>query len=213
MYPFHQTLFSHARKPVQHPLGRVDKRVLAATAVLTVTSLLAALVSVYLVDPASATEPRHGRSDPPAVADAHTITRARPHTPTARRDATQTVRAARQSDRNAPGYCLRWARSRAGVPAKYLSADVAWRHAHGKHRRDRTPPAGAAVYWTGGSHGYGHVAISVGHGKVRSTDAGGEGHVATVDLGWPHRVWGLRYAGWSDSINGYTIPGVAADRR
>lgn len=127
---------------------------------------------------------------------------------TAKRDALQTARAAERVTRNPPGYCLKWVHNRAGIPAKYLSASEAWRHAAHKHRGDRTPPVGAAVYWTGGSHGFGHIAISVGHGKVRSTDAGGEGRVATVPVGWAHRAWGLHYAGWSSSLNGYTIPGV-----
>ncbi|MGZ4483741.1 MAG: hypothetical protein ACXVW8_05415 [Nocardioidaceae bacterium] len=137
----------------------------------------------------------------------------RPLKPTARHDATQTAVSARQSTRNAPGYCLRWAHLRAGIPPRYPTAADAWRHATDRHPGDRRPPAGAAVYWTGGSHGFGHIAISVGHGKVRSTDAAGEGHVATVGVGWAHRNWGLRYAGWADSINGYTIPGVATHHR
>ena len=44
----------------------------------------------------------------------------------------------------------------------------------------------------------------------RSTDAPGQGRVATVPLRWVEREWGLRYAGWSNSINGYTIPGVVS---
>jgi len=78
----------------------------------------------------------------------------------------------------------------------------------GSRPGDRRPPVGAAVYWTGGSSGYGHIAISVGDGKVRSTDAGGEGRVKTVGVDWATKAWGLRYAGWANSINGYTIPGV-----
>jgi hypothetical protein len=30
--------------------------------------------------------------------------------------------------------------------------------------------------------------------------------VATVDLGWVERAWGLRYAGWAWDINEVTIP-------
>lgn len=130
----------------------------------------------------------------------------------ARHDAPQTAKSAKASQGNQPGYCLRWARTRAGIPAKHMSAAVAWRHAGHKHRGDRRPPVGAAVYWTGGSHGFGHIAISVGHGQVRSTDSGGEGRVATVGVNWPVRHWGLRYAGWADNINGYTIPGVGNHR-
>jgi hypothetical protein len=127
-------------------------------------------------------------------------------------DARETVQAALSSDYNQPGHCLEWARERADIPPLYDDAATAWVNATGKRPGDRHPPVGAAVYWTGGSSGYGHIAISVGHGKVRSSDAGGEGRVDTVGVDWAEKKWGLRYAGWSDSINGYTIPGVRASR-
>jgi hypothetical protein len=46
----------------------------------------------------------------------------------------------------------------------------------------------------------------VGGGNVRSTDSGGSGKVATVDVGWPERNWGLKYAGWAWDVNEVTIP-------
>jgi hypothetical protein len=127
-------------------------------------------------------------------------------------NARQTVRSAIQSDYNDPGYCLAWSRQQADIPARYPDAATAWRHATEKRRGGQNPPPGAAVYWTGGSSGYGHIAISVGGGRVRSSDAGGAGRVATVPLSWISREWGLRYAGWADSINGYEIPGVLRGR-
>jgi hypothetical protein len=76
-----------------------------------------------------------------------------------------------------------------------------------KHKHiDRNPPAGVPVFWSGGSHGYGHAAVSLGGGKIRSTDAGGRGKVATVDLGWVERNWGLHYLGWTEDLNGELIP-------
>jgi hypothetical protein len=127
-------------------------------------------------------------------------------------DARETVHAALSSDVNEPGHCLEWARERADIPPRYDDAATAWANATGKRPGDRHPPVGAAVYWTGGSSGYGHIAISVGDGKVRSSDAGGEGRVETVPVDWAEKKWGLKYAGWSNSINGYTIPGVGASR-
>jgi hypothetical protein len=106
-----------------------------------------------------------------------------------------------------PGYCLQQTRMWCGIGARYLDAATAWRNTNDRHPGDRTGiPRGAAVYWTGGSHGYGHIALSLGNGKVRSTDAGGRGRVATVDVGWVERAWGLRYAGWAWDINEVTIP-------
>ena len=127
-------------------------------------------------------------------------------------DARETVHAALSSDVNEPGHCLEWARERADIPPLYDDAATAWANATGRRPGDRHPPVGAAVYWTGGSSGYGHIAISVGDGKVRSSDAGGEGRVETVPVDWAEKKWGLTYAGWSNSINGYTIPGVGASR-
>ncbi|MGZ6768003.1 MAG: hypothetical protein ACXVEQ_17080 [Nocardioidaceae bacterium] len=122
-------------------------------------------------------------------------------------NAAQTADSAKRSHQDTPGHCLQWARTRAGIPGRYATAAEAARGAFNKHFGGR-PPAGAAVYYTGGSHGYGHIAISVGGGKVRSTDSGGSGRVATVGYRWPVTHWHLHYAGWADNINGYTIPGV-----
>ena len=140
----------------------------------------------------------------------HVAARKRPPVNLAPSNAVETLRSAARSDSYEPGHCLEWSRERADIPAVYPDAATAWTHASGKRPGDRRPPAGAAVYWTGGSQGYGHIAISVGGGRVRSTDAPGQGRVATVPLRWVEREWGLRYAGWSNSINGYTIPGVVS---
>jgi hypothetical protein len=75
-----------------------------------------------------------------------------------------------------------------------------------KHPGDRNPPRGVPVSYVGGSHDNGHRAISLGNGKIRSTDAGGRGVVATVPLDWPEKAWGLTYVGWSETCDGYYIP-------
>ncbi|KQW46924.1 hypothetical protein ASC77_17150 [Nocardioides sp. Root1257] len=132
-----------------------------------------------------------------------------PTVPVASSDAAETVASAEASTYNIPGQCLGWAREQADIPSRYSTAATAWDHATGRHPHDVTPPKGAAVYWTGGSAGAGHIAISVGHGRVRSSDAGGSGVVATISLSRLTREWHLTYVGWADSINGYRIPGVA----
>ncbi|GAA1797304.1 hypothetical protein GCM10009795_048410 [Nocardioides hankookensis] len=132
-----------------------------------------------------------------------------PTVPVASSDAAETVAAAEASTYNVPGQCLGWAREQADIPSRYSTAATAWDHATGRHPHDLTPPKGAAVYWTGGSAGAGHVAISVGHGRVRSSDAGGSGVVATISVRKLTRDWHLTYVGWADSINGYRIQGVA----
>jgi hypothetical protein len=112
-----------------------------------------------------------------------------------------------ENDRaNAPGMCLQVVRTWSGIPARYPDATTAWRNTNDRHPGNRNPPRGADVYWTGGSSGHGHIAKSLGNGKVRSTDAGGRGRVATVDLGWVERNWRMPYAGWSWDTNEVTIP-------
>lgn len=127
------------------------------------------------------------------------------------RTAEQTARAAERSGTNDPGYCLKWSRQQADIGPLYPDAATAWRHARDRHQGDRNPPRGAMVYWLGGSNGYGHIAVSLGDGRVRSTDAGGAGRVATVGVGWIGARWGLPYAGWADNVNGVEIPGVGAE--
>jgi hypothetical protein len=131
--------------------------------------------------------------------------------PLAPRDAQEVVAAASQSTFNEPGYCLQWVRTQAGVPSLYSDAATAWTEADARHPGDQTPPAGAVVYWTGGSQGYGHIAISLGHGLVRSTDVPAAGSVGTVPVDYFEEHWDLTYAGWSPTINGRTIPGVSTE--
>lgn len=107
---------------------------------------------------------------------------------------------------NSPGYCLQVVRTWAGIAAKYPDATTAWKHTRDRHPGDRKPPRGSAVYWTGGSHGYGHIACSLGNGQVRSTDCTYSGKTGTCDLGWVEKSWGLPYAGWAWDINDVTIP-------
>lgn len=126
-------------------------------------------------------------------------------------DAETTAASAEASTSNQPGYCLQWSRERAAIGALYPDAATAWRYAVHRHKQDPDPPRGAMCYWTGGSHGYGHIAVAIGGGKVRSTDAGGSGKVATVDIDWPTNHWGLPYAGWADNVNDQIIPGVGAE--
>jgi len=120
---------------------------------------------------------------------------------------------------NVPGTCYMWTRTMAGSPSvgdvdRDGDADAVdgWKAAKHRHPGHRTPPAGVPVFWSGGRNGYGHAAISLGDGKIRSTDAGGSGKIATVDLRWVEREWGLTYLGWSDDLNGVVIPADEPER-
>ncbi|NUR07699.1 MAG: hypothetical protein HOQ45_11910 [Nocardioidaceae bacterium] len=125
----------------------------------------------------------------------------------------EAVKRALASTDNEPGGCYKWTRTQFGSPAvgdydgdHDADAVDGWKATRRKHPGDRNPPRGVPVFWSGGSNGYGHAAVSLGGGKIRSTDAGGRGKVATVDLAWPERAWGLTYLGWSDDLAGVTVP-------
>lgn len=107
-----------------------------------------------------------------------------------------------------PGLCLKYTRTWLMIDSRYQSAAVSWYEADRQHAGDRNPPTGAPVFWTGGSKGYGHIALSVGNGKIRSTDIP-SGKVATVDLDYVERFWGQKYMGWSEDLNGVLIPYLA----
>ena len=65
-------------------------------------------------------------------------------------------------------------------------------------------PAGALVFWNTGKDG--HVALSVGGGKVISTDFRRQGHVDLVAIDEITKRWGQIY-GWSDPyFHGATAP-------
>lgn len=103
------------------------------------------------------------------------------------------------------GWCKRETRSAYGVPSDGSSdASEAWRRT--KHRHTGTaPPRGAIVWWTGGRSGHGHVAISLGDGRIRTTDLPTSGRWGTAQLSDPVRLWGLRYEGWSEDIDGVRV--------
>ena len=116
----------------------------------------------------------------------------------------EAARNARRYTTCSVGMCLRYVRTWLEIGSYYGSAIEAWRGASGKHWGDRTPPRGVPVFYEGGT--YGHIALSMGHGKVRSTDAPYSGRVSTVDLNWPEQHWGQKYLGWTETLNGVRIP-------
>ena len=130
-------------------------------------------------------------------------------------DRAEVVTRALASRTNVPNTCQLWTRTVCGAPSVgdwdsdgMSDAEDGWKSEPAKYRHpgDRNPPAGVPVSYGGGSNDNGHRAISLGHGMIRSTDAGGRGRVATVPLEWPERAWGLVYLGWSETCDGWLIP-------
>lgn len=114
------------------------------------------------------------------------------------------------------GFCLQWVRSCFSVDARYFDAAEAWNEAGRRHRTNsgKHCPRGVPVWWTGGSSGHGHVALSVGGGYCLSTDAAGSGKCAKVKIDDLTANWGLDFRGWSEDINGARVydpkPGAPA---
>lgn len=137
------------------------------------------------------------------------------------RSATEAVKAALSDVTNVPGTCQLTTRNWLGAPSagdrdKDGDADAVdgWKsEPSGARHTDRKPPKGAPVAWSGGNHGFGHRALSLGPDSkgvyhIRTTDGAGEGRVATRPLAWVEQQWGLTYLGWSETITGLTIPGL-----
>lgn len=104
--------------------------------------------------------------------------------------------------------CLRFVRTCFGVPAQQLTAYDAW--TANLKPRDLThgwynPPAGVPVFWSGGSSGAGHIAISDGKGNCWSSDIKRTGKVDLVPIAEIHAKWGLKYLGWAETLNGTRI--------
>lgn len=105
------------------------------------------------------------------------------------------------------GYCLNFVWHCTDYPdvAGLGTANEAWSRAAQKVSTGN-PPAGAPVYWAGGK--YGHIAVSIGNGYVRSTDWPSKGRVGTVKITTLTSQWGLKYRGWSRDYAGQPILGL-----
>jgi hypothetical protein len=104
-----------------------------------------------------------------------------------------------------PGYCQKYVRDPCWrVPSLYGSAIEAWNGAEFKHPGDRNPPVGAPVYYRGGN--YGHAVISVGGGRIRSTDCQSSTQVNDAALSWPETAWNYEFLGWTEDLNGVRLP-------
>jgi hypothetical protein len=105
------------------------------------------------------------------------------------------------------GQCLATVRKYYNVGSKYGTAALSWQHAAHKHFSNdgRDAPRGAPVWWTGGSRGAGHVAISVGGGLCLSTDWARRGKIDYAHINEITSRWGLDYKGWTREINDVVV--------
>lgn len=101
------------------------------------------------------------------------------------------------------GQCLRTVRTFFNVSSKYGTAAGSWWAADHKHRvrGGLAVPRGVPVYWTGGSSGAGHVALSVGGGVCLSTDWKRSGRIDYARINDITSHWGLDFQGFANEIN------------
>lgn len=119
----------------------------------------------------------------------------------------QAIAFARKNREFPPGFCLKYVRTAYGVGPLFPSAAEAWRNAQFKHLvgSGMQVPRGVPVYWTGGSQGFGHIAIAAGNGTCWSTDAGGSGIVAKVKIDDLTAKWGIDFKGWAEDVNNVRV--------
>lgn len=134
----------------------------------------------------------------------------------------QAVAASLKTMTNTPGMCQAVTRGWFNAPSVgdvdgdgRADAEDGWKSEPlgARHANDRNPPAGVPLSFVGGRSGDGHRALSLPHGKVRSTDwdtkaqrykagvTGTANSIAAIESSM-----GVRYIGWSETINGHIIP-------
>lgn len=105
------------------------------------------------------------------------------------------------------GACLHTCRTAWGLPGGSPDAATQWHSIPPEHRRNGPAPLGAPVFWTGGSHGYGHIAISDGLGSVWSTDLPTSSRVGHIPVDVVVKSWSNhQLVGWSTMLEGYLLP-------
>ena len=82
----------------------------------------------------------------------------------------------------------------------------AWRNAKYK-RTSWPPPAGVPVFWDQDANTsyYGHIAISTGNGRCRSTDYPYTGRVGEASIAEISRHFSRPYLGWTEDLGGQRI--------
>lgn len=128
------------------------------------------------------------------------------------------IDAAKVQSQNGPawpvGSCQLAVRTCYGVPSVgdfdgdgMADAEDAWKAAKDKHPTGNTEsiPRGFPIFWAGGSHDNGHVAISAGNGLCWSTDIKRPGMFDLVPVARIHEQWGLTLLGWAEVYDGFRI--------
>lgn len=100
------------------------------------------------------------------------------------------------------GDCLIYVREVFGVPAKYLTATLAWQNSQYKH--SGTPPPVAVPIWFSYNQPAGHVAVW-DNGKIYSTTAQGDKTFSSIQALMNYIGEDIQYLGWSEDINNVRV--------
>lgn len=107
-----------------------------------------------------------------------------------------------------PNECAHTVWEALGVPALGLpDAEAVANHLRASgYLKPGPAPRGAIMLWQGGHSGHGHMAMSLGHEQVLSTDVNHPGGVGDVAFSWFAEHWPAEhYQGWS-SWYGVPLP-------
>lgn len=120
----------------------------------------------------------------------------------------QAVAKANSITRGYGGLCLQFVRTCFAIPAKYGSAREAWNRATTRHAGADLSrcPVGAPLFLDSAKSKYGHVAIYMGNGQMRTTNSA-TNRVSTVSIASWLKA-GYWVLGWTQDLNGHSIPGL-----
>lgn len=122
----------------------------------------------------------------------------------------------RKGTTDGTGWCLRFAQSFFGAPARYDSAWQAWNAVPEKYGPDVPLPDVPVLVWFShyGSYGergrevyanWGHVAVHIKGDAIYSSPASGHGQDRFANVGQIERAFNATYVGWSPIINGLQV--------
>lgn len=167
--------------------------------------------ALELLGQALAWSTRHGRKERAARIRA-AQRELRPPVPDTPAMGVQACHRAREQAQHGPtaqaGMCLSMVVDAYQVHHGVPDAIASWRMAVHKHRAPATGaaiPRGWPIYWSGGSAGHGHIAISAGGGFCWSTDIKRPGRFDLVRVERIRDQWGLTLLGWTNDLNGTLI--------
>lgn len=113
------------------------------------------------------------------------------------------------------GWCLRFTQAVYGAPARFPTAWEAWLNTSLKHT-DRDLPSVSVPVWfeSWGDFGFGeyknwgHACAWIPGRGILSSPASGYGQTWFSSIEDAERRWGMKFAGWSEDINGLRVAQV-----